>query len=244
VSDGDNQARELNISTAEMGLPAATAHLDPLLGEYPSDLVSWGAIGARTAESQTHRELASGVPFPVGMKNTTDGNVEAAANAAQAASRAHRFLGMADDGRVAIIRTTGNPDAHIVLRGGAGGPNFDPETVARAGEYLAARGLRKNVVVDLSHGNAQKRTDGQMLALESVARQVEAGGSGLRGVMIESNLVAGRQDLQAKHSLVYGQSITDPCADLDATETMLRRLAGARARARRGTSNRQAQQLN
>lgn len=243
VAEGILRARQLYTKIADLGLPTATELLDPLLGEYLSDLVSWGAIGARTAESQTHRELASGAPFPVGIKNTTDGNVEAAANGAQAASRPHRFLGVDEHGQVAVVTTAGNSDAHIVLRGGSEGPNHSKESVALAGNLLGARRLRKNVIVDCSHGNRQALDTGQSQALESAARQIEAGSPVLRGVMIESNLVGGRQDL-GELPLTYGQSITDPCADLGSTEAMLRRLAKARACAETATSNQRAQQLS
>jgi 3-deoxy-7-phosphoheptulonate synthase len=221
-------ARKLLLDLAEAGLPAATEMLDPITPQYLADLVAWTGIGARTSESQTHREMASGLSMPVGFKNSTDGSIAPAVNAISAALHPHRFLGINSEGQVSIVSTTGNPDCHLVLRGGSNAPNYDPESVAIAATVLEQSKLCARLMVDCSHGNTQKDFRKQPLALSSVATQIRAGNSPLMGVMIESNLVAGKQTFPApRHELVYGQSITDPCVDFPTTHTMLRELAEA-----------------
>jgi 3-deoxy-7-phosphoheptulonate synthase len=230
ISAGLHIARKLLLDLASLGAAAATEMLDPIIPQYLADLVSWTAIGARTTESQTHREMASGLSMPVGYKNGTDGGLGAAINALIAASRPHSFLGIDGGGRVAIVRTTGNPDGHIVLRGGHGGPNYSPEHVASAGAELRKAGVQTRLLIDCSHDNSGKSHLRQPDVLEEVGRQLSHGARHVLGVMIESNLVGGRQDLRpglSRKDLVYGQSITDACVDFKSTEEMLARLAHA-----------------
>ena len=230
MTTGLRFARKLLLDLAEQGLPAATEMLDPVAPQYLADLVAWTGIGARTSESQPHREMASGLSMPVGFKNSTDGSIAPAVNAISAALYPHRFLGINSEGQVSIVSTTGNPDCHLVLRGGANAPNYDAESVAIATTVLKQAGLCSRVMVDCSHGNAQKDFRRQPVALSNVAAQIRAGSSPLMGVMIESNLVAGKQPFPAAHpQLVYGQSITDPCVDFPTTLAMLRELADAEA---------------
>jgi 3-deoxy-7-phosphoheptulonate synthase len=213
---------------AERGLPAATELLDPVVPQYIADLISWTAIGARTTESQTHREMASGLSMPIGYKNGTDGSVAIAINAMEAAARPHHFLGINGQGQASIVSTTGNPDGHLVLRGGGSGTNYHPEAIAVAAQQLAAVGLPHRVMVDCSHGNSNKDYRRQGEVLEAVASQVREGSSAVLGVMIESHLVAGNQKLPADLSqLTYGQSITDACIDLASTAALLDQLAAA-----------------
>jgi len=191
-------------------------------------LISWTAIGARTTESQTHREMASGLSMPIGYKNGTDGSVAIAINAMEAAARPHHFLGINGQGQASIVSTTGNPDGHLVLRGGGSGTNYHPEAIAVAAQQLAAVGLPHRVMVDCSHGNSNKDYRRQGEVLEAVAAQVQDGSSAVLGVMIESHLVAGNQKLPADLSqLTYGQSITDACIDLASTAALLDQLAAA-----------------
>ena len=226
-------ARKLLLDLAEQGLPAATEMLDPVAPQYLADLVSWTGIGARTSESQPHREMASGLSMPVGFKNSTDGSIAPAVNAISAALHPHRFLGIDSKGQVSIVSTTGNPDCHLVLRGGANGPNYDAESVAIATTVLKQANLCTRVMVDCSHGNTQKDFRRQPLALANVAAQVRTGSACLMGVMIESNLVAGKQPFPvARHQLVYGQSITDGCVDFPTTLSMLHELADVAASSR------------
>lgn len=223
-------ARKLLLNLAAEGLPAATEMLDPITPQYLADLVSWTGIGARTSESQTHREMASGLSMPVGFKNSTDGSIAPAVNAMSAALHPHRFLGIDSEGQVSIVSTTGNPNCHLVLRGGTNGPNYDAESVAIAARVLQQSELCTRLMVDCSHGNTQKDFRKQPVALSSVAAQIRAGNSHLMGVMIESNLVAGKQPFPvSRHQLVYGQSITDACVDFPTTHAMLRELAEAAA---------------
>ena len=232
IPTGLRVARRLLLDVANEGLPAATEMLDPILPQYLADLVSWTAIGARTTESQTHRELASGLSMPVGFKNGTDGGLEVAINAMLSAACAHRFLGVDGFGRVSIVHTSGNPDGHLVLRGGSGGPNYDTETVERAVVSLTRAGVTPHMIVDCSHDNSGKNHERQPDVLEAVASQVVSGSKHIIGVMIESNLVGGRQPLNADRSkMAYGQSITDACVDFATTEAMLDRLAEASRRA-------------
>jgi len=228
MATGLSLARKLLLELAEQGLPAATEMLDPVTPQYLADLVSWTGIGARTSESQTHREMASGLSMPVGFKNTTDGSIAPAVNAISAALHPHRFLGIDGEGKVSIVSTTGNPDCHLVLRGGANSHNYDAESVAIAARVLQQANLCTRIMVDCSHGNAQKDFRKQPIALSHVAAQTRVDTSPLMGVMIESNLVAGKQSFPVPpHQLVYGQSITDPCVDFPTTLTMLHELADA-----------------
>ena len=223
---GLSLGRRLLIDLATMGMPAATELLDPITPQYVADAVSWTAIGARTTESQTHREMASGLSMPVGFKNGTDGSLGTATNAMLSASHAHRFLGINRDGRVSMVATTGNPDSHLVLRGGKNGPNFTADQVALAAGACAERGLCPRVMVDCSHDNAGKDHTRQALVIADVADQIGHGSPHVAGVMVESHLVAGRQNIPPNRSqLTYGQSITDACVDFPTTESMLRHLA-------------------
>ena len=228
INTGLRRARNLLLQFAERGLPAATELLDPVVPQYIADLISWTAIGARTTESQTHREMASGLSMPIGYKNGTDGSLTVAINAMEAASRPHHFLGINRQGHAAIVSTTGNPDGHLVLRGGGSGTNYHPEAISAAENQLQAAGLPHRVMVDCSHGNSNKDYRRQGEVLEAVAAQVKQGGSAVMGVMLESHLVAGSQKIPADLSkLTYGQSITDACIDLDTTEALLEKLAEA-----------------
>lgn len=228
MATGLRLARQLLLDLAEQGLPAATEMLDPITPQYLAELVTWTGIGARTSESQTHREMASGLSMPVGFKNSTDGSIAPAVNAMSAAQQPHRFLGIDSEGQVSVVNTTGNPDCHLVLRGGSTAPNYDTESISIAMTVLKQANLCTRIMVDCSHGNAQKDFRKQSVALHNVAAQIRAGNSHLMGVMIESNLVAGKQPFPApRHQLVYGQSITDPCVDFPTTLTMLRELAEA-----------------
>jgi 3-deoxy-7-phosphoheptulonate synthase len=219
--------RDINL----LGLPAGCEYLDTISPQYIADLVAWGAIGARTTESQIHREMASGLSCPVGFKNGTDGNVRIAADAVMAASHPHHFLAVTKDGRSAIAATAGNPDCHVILRGGKT-PNFDAASVQAASEVLAKAGLAPRIMIDASHANSGKNPDNQPAVVEDIARQVEGGDRRVIGVMVESHLVGGRQELVDGGTLVYGQSITDGCLDWDGSVRVLERLARA-VRARR-----------
>ena len=233
INTGLKLARGLLLHLAEMGLPAATELLDPVVPQYIADLISWTAIGARTTESQTHREMASGLSMPIGFKNGTDGSASTAINAMEAAARPHHFLGINKDGHAAIVTTTGNPDGHLVLRGGKQGTNFHAEAIEAAAAALENDGLPARVMVDCSHGNSNKdyRRQGEVAA--AVAEQLRQGSRHVMGVMIESHLKAGNQKIPADLSqLTYGQSITDACIDLAATRELLAQLSGAVLEAR------------
>ncbi|MBK7350830.1 MAG: 3-deoxy-7-phosphoheptulonate synthase [Gemmatimonadetes bacterium] len=235
---GLRTARRLLLDINALGLPAATELLGPVVPQYIADLVCWTAIGARTAESQTHREMASGLSMPVGFKNTTDGNLQVALDAMQAAGTPHTFLGMDDDGRGAIVHTTGNPERHLVLRGGGGRTNYDATSVAEASALCAARGLPARVMVDCSHGNSSKDHDRQPVVFENVVAQLAGGSPHLMGAMLESHLLAGSQRLGAgPGELTYGVSITDACIGWERTEALLR-AADARLRAATPTPRR------
>ncbi len=231
INQGLRLARSLLLSINQLGLPAGCEFLDMITPQYIADLVAWGAIGARTTESQVHRELASGLSCPVGFKNGTDGNVKIAVDAVQAAAQAHHFLAVTKQGRSAIATTAGNCDCHIILRGGKA-PNHDSASVAAAWKIAAASGLTTSLMIDASHGNSAKRYENQPSVVDTIAQQVEAGDTRIGGVMIESHLVAGRQDLLAGKPLVYGQSITDACIDWDTSGEVLERLALAAQRRR------------
>jgi 3-deoxy-7-phosphoheptulonate synthase len=222
VGEGLRMARALMVRINEIGIATGTEALDPITPQYLGDLVSWTAIGARTTESQTHREMASGLSSPVGFKNGTDGNVEVAVNALKAVRYPHAFLGVTLDGRCAVFRTGGNRDGHIILRGGAR-PNYDSVSVAICEQALQSAGLELNVVVDCSHGNSFKRHELQPRVLHDCVNQIRDGNASLVGFMLESNLEGGRQEIPAdKRALRRGVSITDPCIDWDTTAQTLR----------------------
>ena len=222
ISTGLREARRLLVQINAMGLPAATEFLDPIVPQYIADLVSWAAIGARTTESQTHRQLASGLSMPVGFKNGTDGGIQVAIDALTSARNPHSFLGMDGEGRTCIVKTKGNPFGHVVLRGGRTGTNFDPASTAEAVRQLSQAGLEARLVVDCSHGNANKRHELQEAAWGSIVKQRVAGNRSLMGVMVESNLVEGNQKIPGDRSLLrYGVSVTDECIGWEATERMV-----------------------
>ncbi len=231
INKGLRVARELLVDINEMGLPAGSEYLDMITPQYIADLIAWGAIGARTTESQVHRELASGLSCPVGFKNGTDGNLKIALDAIKAASQPHHFLSVTKGGHSAIVSTNGNPDCHIILRGGKA-PNFDAASIDQACREAANAGMPCRLMVDASHGNSQKKPENQVPVSAEVARQVSAGDMRIFGVMIESHLVAGRQDLVPGRSLVYGQSVTDGCIGWEDSVAVLENLAEA-VRARR-----------
>jgi 3-deoxy-7-phosphoheptulonate synthase len=235
INQGLRVARELLMDICEAGVPVGCEYLDMITPQYIADFVAWGAIGARTTESQVHRELASGLSCPVGFKNGTDGNVRIAAEAIRAAREPHHFLSVTKGGHSAIVSTKGNDDCHIILRGGAR-PNYDAESVAAACVELAKNGLPQRLMIDASHANSSKKHENQHLVADDVAKQLEQGSRSIVGMMIESHLVAGRQDLAAGRTLndlIYGQSITDACLGWDDSVQALERLAeGVRARRR------------
>jgi len=225
IEKGIRLARGLLIELAESGLPAATEALDPIMPQYLQELITWTAIGARTTESQTHREMASGLSTPVGFKNGTDGSLEVAINALQSARHPHHFLGITQQGQSAVFRTRGNPHAHIVLRGGGGRPNYDSVSVALCEQALAEAGLPQNIVVDCSHGNSNKDPSLQPLVAENCVNQVLEGNRSIVGLMLESHLEAGSQKIPPDRSLLrYGVSVTDACIDWATTERLLRDL--------------------
>lgn len=226
LNDGLRMGRKLLLDLTDMGLPTASEFLDMITPQYVADLISWGAIGARTTESQVHRELASGLSCPVGFKNGTDGNIKIATDAIRSASSSHHFLSVTKYGHSAIVETTGNPDCHIILRGGKE-PNYSATHVAAVKEELAAAGLSQKVMIDFSHANSSKQYKRQMLVADDICEQLSAGEEAIFGVMIESHLVEGRQDLIEGKAATYGQSITDACIGWEDTETVLRQLAGA-----------------
>ena len=224
ITNGLATAREFLLKLGEMGVYCATEFVDPITPQYISDLVSWAAIGARTSESQTHREMASGLSMPVGFKNGTGGSIQLAVDAVVTAGAVHAFLGVDADGKASIVITEGNPDCHIVLRGSLRGTNYDAASVADAVERLTAAGVRTQLVVDCSHGNCNKDHRLQRIAFHDVLRQrVEGGNRNIVGIMLESHLHAGNQKLDEKHPerLKYGVSVTDPCVDWDETVELL-----------------------
>lgn len=232
INKGLRIARELLLDINETGLPAGTEFLDMITPQYVADLVSWGAIGARTTESQVHRELASGLSCPVGFKNGTDGNLRIAFEATSAASQPHHFLSVTKGGHSAIVSTVGNDDCHVILRGGAR-PNYDSASVDEAERTARALSLPCRLMVDASHGNSLKQPERQKIVVEDVAGQIAAGEQRIFGMMIESHLVGGRQELRPGQALTYGQSITDGCAGWEETVEMLHALAAAVAERRR-----------
>jgi 3-deoxy-7-phosphoheptulonate synthase len=231
INQGLRIGRQLLLDLNEMGMPAGCEFLDMITPQYIADLVSWGAIGARTTESQVHRELASGLSCPVGFKNGTDGNVKIALDAIRAACAPHHFLSVTKGGHSAIVSTTGNEDCHLILRGGSQ-PNFDAESVDGAARSLAAAGIAARIMIDFSHGNSGKEPEKQLDVGHVVAAQVAQGDARILGVMIESHLKAGRQDLRPGKELVYGLSITDACIGWEDSRALLEVLADA-ARQRR-----------
>ena len=223
VEQGMEKARQFLLDIAEIGLPAGTEALDPISPQYLGDLIAWTAIGARTTESQTHREMSSGLSTPVGFKNGTNGDIGIAINAIVSASHPHSFLGINDQGRTAIVRTRGNRHGHVVLRGGDGRPNYDTASLLMAEQALSKAQLPANIVVDCSHANSYKKPELQPLVMADVVNQIRLGNQSLIGLMIESNLVAGNQPIPADLTqLKYGCSVTDACVDWDTTETMIR----------------------
>ena len=223
IDEGMEKARRFLLDVNELGLPAATEALDPIAPQYYGDLIAWTAIGARTSESQTHREMSSGLSTPVGFKNGTDGDVEAAVNAILSAARPHAFLGVNDQGRSAVVRTRGNRYGHLVLRGGGGRPNYDTVSIALAEQALARAKLPQNVVVDCSHANSWKKWDMQPLVMRDVAHQVREGNASVVGLMVESFLEPGNQPIPDDLSkLKYGCSVTDACVGWGTTVEMLR----------------------
>ena len=226
INKGLHLARQLLVDLNRLGLPTGTEYLDLISPQYLADLVAWGAIGARTTESQTHRELASGLSCPVGFKNATDGDVQVAVDAIRAAQRPHHFLSVTKEGRSAIFETAGNEDCHIILRGGKT-PNYDMFSVDDACALLAKAGLRESLMIDASHANSRKLPSRQVDVAEDIATQIRRGNRAIMGIMLESFLEAGRQDVVAGQPLVYGKSITDACMAWDATEMVLENLADA-----------------
>ncbi len=222
IDEGLHIGRRLLRDIAELGLPAATEALDPISPQYLQDLIAWSAIGARTTESQTHRELASGLTPAVGFKNGTDGGLTVAINALQSVAKPHHFLGINSEGRVAIIKTRGNPYAHIVLRGGDGKPNYDSVSVSLCEQALRKAGVSTNIMVDCSHANSNKSHELQPLVIENATNQILEGNQSIIGLMIESNIEAGNQKLSANRAeMIYGKSVTDACIDWPTTERAL-----------------------
>ncbi|VAW68491.1 2-keto-3-deoxy-D-arabino-heptulosonate-7-phosphate synthase I alpha [hydrothermal vent metagenome] len=226
INHGLRLARSLLLDVADMGVPAGTEYLDLISPQYISDLVSWGAIGARTTESQGHRELASGLSCPVGFKNGTDGGLKIAVDAIQAATNPHVFMSLTKQGHSAIFSTTGNEDCHLILRGGKA-PNYDASSVRQAIAQLQNGEQNPHVMIDCSHANSQKDYTRQLEVCRNVSSQVKGGNKNIIGVMLESHLVEGRQDITDSNNMVYGKSVTDACISWDETETLLRELAKA-----------------
>ncbi len=232
IEEGLHIGRKLLLDIAEIGLPTSTEALDPISPQYMQDLISWSAIGARTTESQTHREMASGVSSPVGFKNGTDGGLTVAINALLSVSNPHSFLGINNQGQVAIVKTTGNQYGHIVLRGGSNGPNYDSVNVKLCEQALEKAGLSKNIMIDCSHANSSKDHHRQPLVLDDVASQIAEGNTSIIGLMIESNLSEGNQKIPDNiEELKYGVSVTDACIDWETTESALTAFATKVAKA-------------
>lgn len=225
IEEGLHIGRQLLLDVAELGLPASTEALDPISPQYMQDLIAWSAIGARTTESQTHREMASGLSSAVGFKNGTDGGLTVAINALQSVSSPHRFLGINTRGQVAITHTRGNPYGHVVLRGGNGKPNYDSVSVAMCEQALEKAGLSTNIMIDCSHANSNKNHELQPLVMENVTNQIIEGNKSIIGLMVESNIGPGNQKIPENlEDLTYGVSITDACIDWEATEKALREM--------------------
>ena len=222
IAEGLAMARKLLLEISKLGLPLANEALDPITPQYLQELFSWTAIGARTSESQTHREMASGLSCPVGFKNGTDGSLDVALNALQSVKSPHRFLGISPDGKVSIVTTKGNAHAHVVLRGGTNGPNYYPENIAVCEEELESIGATQAIMVDCSHANSNKDHTKQGSVLEAVAEQISVGNKSIRGVMLESNLKPVNQKVDSSQELQYGVSITDACIGWEETERLLK----------------------
>jgi 3-deoxy-7-phosphoheptulonate synthase len=223
ITDGLHVGRQLLLDVSELGLPTATEALDPISPQYMQDLISWSAIGARTTESQTHREMASGLSSTVGFKNGTDGSLTVAINALQSVASPHRFLGINSEGSVSVVTTAGNPYAHVVLRGGDNKPNYDSVSVSIAEQELIKAGIPTNIMVDCSHANSNKNHELQTLVMENVTNQILEGNKSIIGIMVESNLKAGNQKITENlEDMEYGVSITDACIDWESTEKSLR----------------------
>ncbi|MGH1428995.1 MAG: 3-deoxy-7-phosphoheptulonate synthase [Arenicella sp.] len=226
ITKGLNIGRKVLLDINNLGLPAGSEYLDLITPQYSADLVAWGAIGARTTESQCHRELSSGLSCPVGFKNGTNGNVKIAIDAIGAAKNPHHFLSVTKEGRTAIFESTGNPYCHVILRGGTE-PNYTAEHVQATSEMIESNGLQANVMIDFSHANSHKTPERQAEVSDDVSAQIAAGDKRIFGVMIESHLVGGNQKVVEGEPLTYGQSITDGCIDWEGTDTILRQLASA-----------------
>jgi 3-deoxy-7-phosphoheptulonate synthase len=230
IAAGLRLARTFLRDVLDLGLPTATELLDPITPQYIADLICWSAIGARTAESQTHRQMASGLSMPLGFKNGTDGSIPTAINAIKAAAQPHTFLGINLDGSASAIVTRGNPDCHVVLRGGTSGPNYLPAHIAQAEQLLTKAGLTKSILVDCSHDNSAKQPERQPEVMREILAQIKAGNTSIMGAMVESNLEAGSQPFpQPKEKLRYGVSITDACIDWKTTESLVREIHSALA---------------
>ncbi|MGQ0620602.1 MAG: 3-deoxy-7-phosphoheptulonate synthase [Panacagrimonas sp.] len=232
IDRGLRIGRKLLLDLNERGIPAGVEYLDILTPQYLSDLVSWGAIGARTTESQLHREMASGLSCPVGFKNGTDGSVKVAVDACLSARSPHRFLTLTQEGQVAIFETAGNEDCHIILRGGSSGTNYDAASVEAASAAMIKGGLKPQIMIDFSHANSSKQHRRQVVVGQDVGAQIAAGDARIVGVMIESHLVEGRQDIGPREQMVYGQSVTDACIHWDDSVDVIRGLAAAVAQRR------------
>jgi 3-deoxy-7-phosphoheptulonate synthase len=236
VHRGLRTARRLLLDIVGSGMPVGCEWLDPITPQYIADTVTWGAIGARTTESQVHRQLASGLSMPIGFKNGTDGDVQVAVDACRAAAASHTFFGVTGAGAAAVVTTEGNPDTHVILRGGRSGPNYSSEHVTKALDLVSAAGLPRRIMVDASHGNSGKDHRKQMGVADSLAEQVTGGQHGVAGVMLESFLVAGRQEPGDPATLTYGQSVTDACMDIEMTRSALETLAESVQARRRSSS--------
>ncbi|MEU1723581.1 3-deoxy-7-phosphoheptulonate synthase [Nonomuraea sp. NPDC005692] len=227
VQRGLRLARTVLLDVLDTGLPVGCEFLEPTSPQYIADAVTWGAIGARTPESQVHRQLTSGLSMPVGFKNATDGDVQVAIDGVKAAAHPQVFFGIDDEGRAAVVSTTGNPDCHVILRGGRTGPNYDPQSIGDALALLAKAGLPERLIIDASHGNSGKDHVRQAAVVREVAGRLAAGEKGIAGLMVESFLVPGRQEPGPAEGLTYGQSITDACVGWEKTERLLAELADA-----------------
>lgn len=226
IDEGLREARRLLIEIGKMGLPSGTEVLDPIIPQYIADLISWSAIGARTTESQTHREISSGLSMPVGFKNGTDGDLAKAANAVQSAQHGHSFIGIDQDGQTCIFKTHGNRSGHVIMRGGSGGPNYYEEDIEKAEDLLSDMGITPSILIDCSHANSGKKHSRQSRVMRAALDLRTRGHNSVRGVMLESNLVSGRQDVGNNlANLTYGLSITDACVGWDETEELIARAA-------------------
>jgi 3-deoxy-7-phosphoheptulonate synthase len=237
VHRGLRTARRLLIDILSLGMPVGCEWLDPITPQYIADTVTWGAIGARTTESQVHRQVASGLSMPVGFKNGTDGDVQVAVDACRAAAAGHTFFGVTSAGAAAVVSTSGNVDTHVILRGGRSGPNYSASHVAKALDLVTAAGLPRRLMVDASHGNSRKDYRRQAEVARTLAEQISAGERGVCGVMLESFLVAGRQDPGDPATLTYGQSVTDACMDIEMTAATLEALAASVSHRRQSSSD-------